>query len=362
MDVTQKLKIGKVVLIQNQPFYASLVLRMKISPDDSIETACTDGTQIWYSPAFFDELTTAEVAAVLAHEVMHIAHLHHTRMKNREHKRWNRACDYAINPILVKSGLQLPEGCLLDDAYAGMSAEQIYPLLEDEPPDQSSACGMGEVIPPPAGTDVPAMESQARRNVAQAATDARLKRNLPEHLERLVDEILSPKIDWRTLLIAYLTELTRDDYSWKQPSKRYLCRGLYMPTLESRTIGAIILLVDTSASIDEAMINQFAAEVQEIATMCVIPLQVIYVDSVVHNVQDIDPDDPIQLHPEGGGGTDFRPGFVYIDEQDLHPQLVIYLTDGECHSFPEEPDYPVLWAQFGQYPFDPPFGDVIQVE
>jgi len=41
---------------------------------------------------------------------------------------------------------------------------------------------------------------------------------------------------------------------------------------------------------------------------------VIYVDSKVAGVEDIDIYD-FQLHAKGGGGTDFRPGFEYIEEK-----------------------------------------------
>jgi len=47
-------------------------------------------------------------------------------------KRWNVACDFAINPLIVDAGLSLPDGVLIDNRFRGMSAEQIYNLLESE--------------------------------------------------------------------------------------------------------------------------------------------------------------------------------------------------------------------------------------
>ena len=63
---------------------------------------------------------------------MHPALHHHVRRSGRDPKRWNVACDYAINPLFVDAGLTLPEGVLLDNRFRGMSAEQIYNLLESE--------------------------------------------------------------------------------------------------------------------------------------------------------------------------------------------------------------------------------------
>ena len=45
----------------------------------------------------------------------------------------------------------------------------------------------------------------------------------------------------------------------------------------------------------------------------------------------------------GGGGTDFRPPFDYVYENEIEVDSFIYLTDLEC-SMPDEPDYPVLWV------------------
>ena len=70
----------------------------------------------------------------------------------RDPKRWNMACDYAINPLLIDAGLNLPEGVLLDNRFRGMSAERIYNLIEADA-EQGSGSGdeqnesRGEVPP-----------------------------------------------------------------------------------------------------------------------------------------------------------------------------------------------------------------------
>jgi predicted metal-dependent peptidase len=75
---------------------------------------------------FVETLNTAELAGVLAHEVMHPALQHHTRRGDRDRKRWNMACDDAINPLLLDAGLTLPKDVLIDHRFRGMSAERIY--------------------------------------------------------------------------------------------------------------------------------------------------------------------------------------------------------------------------------------------
>jgi len=63
-----------------------------------------------------------------------------------------------------------------------------------------------------------------------------------------------------------------------------------------------------------------------------------------------------------GGGTDFKPGFEYIEKEAVMPSCVIYFTDGWCDSFPEAPDYPTLWISTDKANFTPPFGEVINLE
>lgn len=356
----QRILHGKIELIQGFPFYASLVLRMDFIETHQVPTAAIDGKTIFYNPDFISGQTVRNIAGVLAHEVMHVALQHHTRRYNRDPRKWNYACDYAINPMLIEAGLQLPEGILNHPQYNGMTAEQIYALLPDIP--ASAPIGCAEVLDEPGGEpNRDTAESEARAGVAQAILDARMRGNVSESLERLVEQLLQPKVDWREVLARFVTERSRSDYSWLKPNVRFLNRGLYLPALDSTETGKIILIADTSGSIDDELISQFSAEVSGIAETFAIPLQVIYVDAKICGVQDIEPGEDIDLKPKGGGGTDFRPGFAFIEKNDLQPRAVVYLTDGICDDYPSEPGYPVLWAQFGQYPFEPPFGEKIQV-
>src|ERR1700690_1775926 len=127
-----RIQKARTSLILDHPFFGSLLFRLKGRECRSIQTMATDGVSIYYNPDFVETLNAATLAGTLAHEVMHPALHHHVRRSGRDPKRWNVACDYAINPLLVDAGLNLPEGVLLDNRFRGMSAEQIYNLLETE--------------------------------------------------------------------------------------------------------------------------------------------------------------------------------------------------------------------------------------
>jgi predicted metal-dependent peptidase len=113
--------------------------RLGARPRTSIETMAIDGVSLFYNPKFVETLSAAQLMGTLAHEVLHPALQHHTRRNGRDPRRWNMACDYAINPILVDAGLTLPEGVLLEDRFRGISAERIYNQFEEEEQSQQSS-------------------------------------------------------------------------------------------------------------------------------------------------------------------------------------------------------------------------------
>jgi predicted metal-dependent peptidase len=69
-----------------------------------------------------------------------------------------------------------------------------------------------------------------------------------------------------------------------------------------------------------------------------------------------------ELAPKGGGGTMFSPVFEWVNENRPHTKGVVYVTDGYCSDFGEEPTYPVLWVLTAENGgFTPPFGEVVCV-
>jgi predicted metal-dependent peptidase len=199
--------------------------------------------------------------------------------------------------------------------------------------------------------------------LSQAAQAAREIGDLPGGLERLVNDVLTPTADWRELLSRYICERARDDYSWTPPNKRFLHLDVILPSLSHRRLPEIVLAMDTSGSVTEPEMDRFAAELSAILEEFDTTVHVVYCDAAVGGAQAFARADlPLDLNPVGGGGTDFRPVFQWVEQAGLAPGCLIYLTDLECHAFPErEPDYPVLWARVGQGDRTPPFGELIEI-
>ena len=70
------------------------------------------------------------------------------------------------------------------------------------------------------------------------------------------------------------------------------------------------------------------------------------VDAALQDAAEYAPDEiPEEIMLKGRGGTDFRPGFEWLDEQGIQPAVCLYFTDMQCSSYPEtEPGFPVLWV------------------
>ena len=134
-----RIQKARTTLILDHPFFGTLLFRLGARPSRAVATMATDGISMFYNPEFVETLNAAELIGVLAHEVMHPALQHHTRRGDRNQARWNMACDYAINPMLLDAGLTLPKDVLIDDRFRGMSAERIYNLIEEEKNQEGSS-------------------------------------------------------------------------------------------------------------------------------------------------------------------------------------------------------------------------------
>jgi predicted metal-dependent peptidase len=159
-NATIRIRKARTTLLLDHPFFGTLLFRLKGRETYSVETMATDGVSLFYNPGFVDTLTTPELVGTLAHEVLHPGLQHHTRRGNRSLRRWNEACDYAINPLVVDAGLALPKGVLLENRFRGMSAERIYNLLAEEEEDgngtgDQTGAAQDSLIPPGAEHDEP---------------------------------------------------------------------------------------------------------------------------------------------------------------------------------------------------------------
>jgi predicted metal-dependent peptidase len=420
--IETKLAAARTRLILDKPFLGALVLRLPMVAADKAwcPTTATDARTFYYNPEYVDALSLPETQFVLAHEALHCALSHFARRQHRVKHKWDLACDFAINPLLVDDGLKPPPNSLLVDAYRDMTAEEIYPLIEDN--DQSKTLDQhvydgddgggsgGDMASPPqqdarperghdtadegqgarpeqgrdgkgggagadqrpegsAAADRPqpltpdereTLSVQWQQRLAGAAQQALQAGKLSGAIARLIDHLLQPQLPWRMVLARYFTAAARDDFSYMRPSRRE--GSAILPSLRSSQV-SVVVAVDTSGSIKPAELDEFVSEVNSLKGQIRARVTLLACDDRVAEgapwVYEPWEDMVPPATLGGGGGTDFRPVFDWVARQDRAPELLLYFTDAEG-SFPDRsPDYPVIWLVKGREPI--PWGQRIQL-
>ena len=369
-DVTKRISKAKTALILEHPFIGSVALNMPMSIDNSVPTAATNGKRVLFNEEFCNGLSDEELKFLVAHECMHPMLEHNFRRGERDTYKWNQAADYVINKLLTDEGIgKMPEQGLLDDniyKQGGGTSDGIFNLLPDTPQDGQGNGGQGQPLDScEDGQGSPAEVSQQQAEwkvkVAQAAQSAKMMGKMSAGLERLVDEILKPKVDWRDVLQRFVVKCRSDQRSWARPNRRFLSQGLYLPSVSGESLGEIAFAVDCSGSIGQDEINQFASEITTVwQDQRPTKVHVIYFDSEVSHYDEFGQDDEPVVKPHGGGGTAFSPVFNYMTEHGIEPVACIFLTDLCCDDFGDAPDYPVLWVS--THDEKAPFGEVVMME
>ena len=432
-SIETKLAAARTRLILDKPFLGSLVMHLPLKPADPkwCKTTATDARHFYYNPGFISRLTLEQTQFVLAHEAMHCALSHFARRQHRQRHRWDVACDYAVNMILDDERMQGPEDALMNAAYRGLTAEEIYPVLHEDTPEQtldqhlfdqdtppsnegepeeqdagqgsetqgetgeseseqdeggegqsgegsekqdgqgsqaqpeeSAEGGEGQTEtqeqPPRPPMDPEKLAEQWKSRLAAAAQAARQAGKLSQSLMRFVDNLLAPQLPWRALLARYMMNAARDDYSFQRTSRRE--GEALMPRLYSQSVNVVVAL-DTSGSVTNDELQEFLTEIDALKGQ-------VRAEITLHACDDKMDEagpwrfamwEPLTLPPEvsGGGGTDFRPVFDWVNRDRLNPDLLVYFTDAEGEFPKQEPQYPVVWLVKGKAPV--PFGVRIQL-
>lgn len=210
-------------------------------------------------------------------------------------------------------------------------------------------------------------DMEFREAVARAEAVAKRAGKLPGNLQRVVREIVEPQVPWKDMLRLRVTgKVGSRRENWQRPNRRRLVLNpfVYMPGKQGHGAELITVVIDNSGSIGERELAVFLSEAAAIFNDCRPKrVQVIWCDAVIRRVEEARSLDEI-LHirqAPGGGGTSFHPPFVYLQEQRIVPDTLVYLTDmypGD--GWPAQPDYPVIWCSTSKG-IAAPFGDLVEV-
>jgi predicted metal-dependent peptidase len=385
----KKISEAKAKLLVDYPYFGTLASRLELHQNDNIQAYLSDGIRFEYNDDFLLGLSQAELGFALSNGAMHAALAYENRRKGRMSWLWQLATDHAINAMLSANGLEPPIMIDLDPRFEGMYAEEIYAVLKDEirnedfDDDESNETGFNEEnrrkqeqMKNAEGDRDPDKKrgQMAVENVEQRVADEEMfeqyanealekiaaQGDLPLDIERFFTVTDSSRVDWRRELYHAIDRHYRDNYRMMPPSKKLLYRGIYLPSLYSDTL-RLTIAIDSSGSVDESLLSLFLSEVESI--LIHFPsyvIDMIVCDAKIQGYRQFLSGEALEVEIKGGGGTDFRPVFDFIDESLDMPSLLLYFSDTKG-TFPEiEPMYETIWIS-GEM-CDVPFGRVLVIE
>jgi predicted metal-dependent peptidase len=394
----QRIKKGHIALMKHPEtaLWGGVMMMGSTEVVDEAITAYTDGINKKYGRTFLQTIcpTQPEVNGLILHENLHIGlrhHLHGADMFREDGDKANKAADYVVNDMITEISkkypdlVQLPRGGLYDPQYHNMSMREVYKLLKskkgggggggkpDKEGEQGSGSGGGEYEfdkhdfgKPMTQEEAKEMDGKIDRAIREGALLAgRLGIDLP----RSISDLLNPVIDWKKELAEFVTSSCKgkDEYTWRKFNRRVISNDIYLPTVENETIGEVVVAIDTSGSIGQQQLNEFASELVSICE-AVSPdaVRILWWDTKVHGEQLFtDNYDQIgsMLKPLGGGGTRVSSVAEYINKKKINAECCIVFTDGYLESdVVWNISSPTLWMVTENKNWTPPTGKKVFME
>ena len=181
-------------------------------------------------------------------------------------------------------------------------------------------------------------------------------------LDRMFGKVTEPEYDWISVLRTCFNRVVgMGRQTWEHLDPEFVIRGIGAPGRLSYGAGFVAIAVDSSGSIDDAMLDTFMGHVGIIIDD-VKPKELLVgqCDDMIHQWDYIQSGSELPKKVLGGGGTSFIPVFDRIEREQLTPDVLVYFTD-MYGSFPSKPPpYPVIWASITPK-IVAPFGETIYI-
>jgi len=372
MPINKKISQAKAKLLVDYPYFGTIASKLELIQNDDIQAFKSDGKVVEYNSDFFEALELSEIEFVLANGAMHASLSHEQRKNGRSGWLWQMATDYAVNDMLVENGMHRPDEATYSKRFSGLYAEEIYAELKDDILRDELEYETDEVndvqtdnkddsSPQDKTTDMQqdsSLEEQLFEEFTKSVLETQEKRGeLPLSMERFFHIEKSSKIDWRNELKIAIDKFHKDDYTLIPPNKKFLHLGIYLPSTLSNKF-QIVIAVDSSGSIDEQLLDEFLSEIDFLmSSVQNFQIDLLVCDDKIHSHTIFYSGDTLEVELKGGGGTDFRPVFEFIENELSDTKLLLYFTDLEGKFPYAQPYYDVKWVSPKEENI--PFGDII---
>ena len=386
LSAGDKLIRARVGLNKTHPFFARMTMTLVFVEQAEVKTMGVDKYGVcYYNPEFVDKLTSTQLMAVLCHEVAHCMLEHMTRGEKKHHMIYNIAGDLVINDMLLQNGFDLPKDCLLPNnhkyklKYNGdkeleiedinkKGADTIYQEIKDAVGKDKSGDGSGNgmqqgfdkhMYSDSNGKDKANKNVQHRDadywkgKVVESAMASKMAGKSPAGMERIIDNLLNPKMSWQQLLQRFVRNRIPYDYTWRRPSKKFHSTGIYLPKTTKEGV-KIALLIDTSGSVSKEDLEKVFSEMKGIVSNVVgLEMNVYFHDTKMYEGKKLTNPSLADIHQaildsKGGGGTDFKTAYKYLEDNEKDLDMVVHFTDG-CDYFPKTFKHELLICVSGRW-------------
>ena len=377
-------------------------------------TAYTDGVNKVYCREFIETFKSEpKLRGLVLHENLHVAlkQIPRHRDLSHVHKLLNYAMDFVVNDIIQHTGgvvgvnkeplVLLPDGALYNSMFHDWNVRKVYEYLKKRKQELDDEEGNEQGEKPKGGSGGNKTSSDGEPKDGETDVDDALRNmddSMDEHIfddvqdmtadeikklegdidkalrqggmlagrmgatvPRVIGELLEPKVDWREVLREFVQSAMRgkDEYTWRKMSKPYLANDMYIPSMHSETMGELVVAIDTSGSIGNEQISEFATELTSICDLCnPDKVRVLWWDTQVHGEQVFEGnygDIANMLKPLGGGGTHVGCVSDYMIKNSVNAEVLVIFTDGYVEgNIKWDVTAPTMWFVTENGRFEPP--------
>lgn len=297
------------------------------------------------------------------HEWLHVYGNHAGRCGGRDPKIWNYACDYRVNADVPKllTSISIPSNVLQPPHWVGdMTPEEIYNRLIKDPSQipQSGSGGktpigcedleMGEMM----GSEEFSSQDELKAAfvgelcAAQASleTTGRKISSYGASIANRLAELKRGSIPWGRLLLGdVVASFQGSRMTWSRPNRRFF-PDVLMPTYYSKNEKRLLIGIDVSASVGDAVLSVFKSNIASAAQRASATTIVTF-DAVKREHYTVkNPREALsklELKTGFHSYTDVRCVFEVYDQ--IRPSACVILTDGYVY-MPDRPYPKTLWA------------------
>lgn len=370
---------------------------------ENVRAFATEGIHLYYPSAHYLKVFEENelfLRRAFLHTVLHCLYAHLWQRGDREENRWNLACDIAVEAIIDGLSTKTTRRLLswLRQQYYDkmrekkvISAAEIYELLLEETPARLTALsqefytddhalwgkknGKSQMPDQLQSSDDPQKKWQkiARQvqfqkeksdRTGEAAVSAMQEEITAQRKRRSYTEFLKKFAAFHEQMRCDMDEFDLNYYTYGLRTYGNLPLIEPLETREERRISEFVIVVDTSYSTNGELVRSFLQETLHIlletnAFFTTAKVHLIQCDDTVQEdlvIQSSRQAEELLAHFEikGGGNTDFRPVFTYVEQLRAAGELrnlggLLYFTDGNGTYPAQKPDYPCAFLYLDAY-------------